>query len=148
MKVILLEDVKTVGKKGEIVEVSDAFARNVLLKKKQGVEANSRTMNDLKLRSANEEKVAAENLAAARELADKLEKASITVKVKTGENGKLFGSISGKEISDAALEQLGLEIDRKKVQLSSPIKTLGETSVPIRLHTKVTAQLKVVVEAL
>ena len=143
MKVILLEDVKTVGKEGEIVEVSDAFARNVLLKKKQGVEANSRTMNDLKLRSANEEKVAAENLAAARELADKLEKASITVKVKTGENGKLFGSISGKEISDAALEQLGLEIDRKKVQLSSPIKTLGETSVPIRLHTKVTAQLKV-----
>ena len=148
MKVILLEDVKTVGKKGEIVEVSDAFARNVLLKKKQGVEANSRTMNDLKLRSANEEKVAAENLAAARELAEKLEKASITVKVKTGENGKLFGSISGKEISDAALEQLGLEIDRKKVQLSSPIKTLGETSVPIRLHTKVTAQLKVIVEAL
>ena len=148
MKIILLEDVKTVGKKGEIVEVSDAFARNVLLKKKQGVEANSRTMNDLKLRSANEEKVAAENLAAARELAEKLEKASITVKVKTGENGKLFGSISGKEISDAALEQLGLEIDRKKVQLSSPIKTLGETSVPIRLHTKVTAQLKVIVEAL
>ncbi len=148
MKVILLADVKTVGKKGEIVEVSDAFARNVLLKKNQAVEANNRTMNDLKLRSANEEKVAAENLAAAKELAAKLEKSSVTVRVKTGENGRLFGSISGKEIADAAAEQLGLEIDRKKVQLASPIKTLGETMVPIRLHTQVTAQLKVIVESL
>ena len=148
MKVILLADVKTVGKKGEIVEVSDAFARNVLLKKNQAVEANNRTMNDLKLRSANEEKVAAENLAAAKELAAKLEKSSVTVRVKTGENGRLFGSISGTEIADAAAEQLGLEIDRKKVQLASPIKTLGETMVPIRLHTQVTAQLKVIVESL
>ena len=141
MKVILLADVKTVGKKGEIVEVSDAFARNVLLRKKQAVEANSRTMNDLKLQNANAEKVAAENYASAQELAKKLEASSITLKVKTGEGGKLFGSISTKEIAEAINEQLGIEIDKKKVQL-------GESTVPIKLHTKVTAQMKVVVESL
>lgn len=148
MKVILLADVKTVGKKGEIVEVSDAFARNVLLRKKQAVEANSRTMNDLKLQNANAEKVAAENYASAQELAKKLEVSSITLKVKTGEGGKLFGSISTKEIAEAINEQLGIEIDKKKVQLTSPLKTIGESTVPIKLHTKVTAQMKVVVESL
>ena len=139
---------KTVGKKGEIVEVSDAFARNVLLRKKQAVEANSRTMNDLKLQNANAEKVAAENYASAQELAKKLEASSITLKVKTGEGGKLFGSISTKEIAEAINEQLGIEIDKKKVQLTSPLKTIGESTVPIKLHTKVTAQMKVVVESL
>ena len=148
MKVILLADVKTVGKKGEIVEVSDAFARNVLLRKKQAVAANSRTMNDLKLQNANAEKVAAENYASAQELAKKLEASSITLKVKTGEGGKLFGSISTKEIAEAINEQLGIEIDKKKVQLTSPLKTIGESTVPIKLHTKVTAQMKVVVESL
>ena len=148
MKVILLADVKTVGKKGEIVEVSDAFARNVLLRKKQAVEANSRTMNDLKLQNANAEKVAAENYASDQELAKKLEASSITLKVKTGEGGKLFGSISTKEIAEAINEQLGIEIDKKKVQLTSPLKTIGESTVPIKLHTKVTAQMKVVVESL
>ena len=148
MKVILLADVKSVGKKGEIVEVSDAFARNVLLRKKQAVEANGKTMNDLKLQNANAEKVAAENYAAARELAKKLEGASVTLKVKTGEGGRLFGSISTKEIAEAINEQLGFDIDRKKVQLSGPLKTIGETTVPIKLHTKVTAQMKVVVESL
>lgn len=148
MKVILLADVKTVGKKGEIVEVSDAYARNVLLRKKQAVEVNNRTMNDLKLQNANAEKVAAENYAAAQELAKKLESASVTLKVKTGEGGKLFGSISTKEIAEAVHEQLGLEIDRKKVQLASPIKTVGESTVPIKLHQKVTAQVKVLVESL
>ncbi len=148
MKVILLADVKSVGKKGEIVEVSDAFARNVLLRKKQAVEANGKTMNDLKLQNANAEKVAAENYAAAQELAKKLEGASVTLKVKTGEGGRLFGSISTKEIAEAINEQLGFDIDRKKVQLSGPLKTIGETTVPIKLHTKVTAQMKVVVESL
>ena len=148
MKVILLADVKSVGKKGEIVEVSDAFARNVLLRKKQAVEANGKTMNDLKLQNANAEKVAAENYAAAQELAKKLEGASVTLKVKTGEGGRLFGSISTKEIAEAINEQLGFDIDRKKVQLSGPLKTIGEATVPIKLHTKVTAQMKVVVESL
>ena len=148
MKVILLTDVKTLGKKGEIVEVSDSYARNVLLRKKQGVEANTRTMNDLKLQNANAEKVAAENYAAALELSKKLETASVTIKVKTGEGGKPFGSVSSKEISEAISEQLGLEVDRRKIQLTSPIKSLGTTDVPVRLHTKVTAAVKVNVESL
>ena len=148
MKVILLADVKTVGKKGEIVEVSDAFARNVLLKKNQAVEANNRTMNDLKLRSANEEKVAAENLAAAKELAAKLEKSSVTVRVKTGENGRLFGSISGKEIADAAKEQLGIELDRRKIVVDTPIKNIGTMEVTVKLHPQVKAALAVKVEKL
>ena len=148
MKVILQADVKGVGKKGEVVDVSDAYARNVLLRKGQGVEANSRSMNDLKLQKANEEKLAAENLAAAKELGKKLEGASVTLKVKTGEGGRLFGSVSSKEVADAILDQLGIEVDKKKVQLSGPIKAIGETSVPVRLHTQVTANVKVNVESL
>ncbi len=148
MKVILLEDIRTLGKKGEIVEVSDGYARNVLLKKNQCLEATSKNLNDLKLKKANQEKVAAESLVNAQELAKKLETASITLKVKCGEAGRLFGSISSREIAEAAREQLGYEIDKKKIMLSSPIKTVGTVSVPIRLHTKVTASLKVNVEAL
>ena len=148
MKVILLEDVKSVGKKGQVVEVSDAYARNVLFKKKLGLEATGKNMNDLKLQKANQEKVAAENLAAAKELAEKLEKSTITLKVKVGEGGKLFGSISSKEIAEAAKEQLGLEIDKKKVVLTSPIKNIGSMDVAVKLHTKVTANLKVHVESL
>ena len=105
-------------------------------------------MNDLKLQKANEEKVAAENLAAAQELAKKLENAKVTLQVKVGEGGKLFGSISSREIADAAKTQLGLDIDKKKIQLSAPIKTIGTTTVPIKLHTKVNASLDVLVEAL
>ena len=148
MKVILLEDVKSVGKKGDIVDVSDAYARNVLLRKKQGVEASGKNMNDLKLQKANDEKVAAENLAAARELAGKLEGAVITLKVKVGEGEKIFGSVSGKEVAEAVKDQLGIEIDKKKVLLPAPIKGIGTTEVPVKLHSKVTAQLKVNVEAL
>ncbi len=148
MKVILLEDVKAVGKKGEIVEVSDGYARNVLLKKKQGVEATGKNRNDLKLQKANQEKVAAENLAAAQELGKKLEAASITLKVKVGEGGRLFGSISNKEVAEAVKEQLGYEIDKKKIQLNNPIKSVGTMEAAIKLHTKVTALLKVNVESL
>ena len=148
MKVILLEDVKSVGKKGDIVEVSDAYARNVLLRKKQGVEASGKNMNDLKLQKANDEKVAAENLAAAQELGKKLEGASVTLKVKAGEGGKIFGSVSGKEVAEAVKSQLGIDIDKKKILLSSPIKGVGTTEVPVKLHSKVTAQLKVTVEAI
>lgn len=148
MKVILLEDVKNVGKKGEVVEVSDGLARNVLLKKKQAVEATGKNMNDLKLQKANQEKVAAENLAAAQELGAKLEKSSITLKVKVGEGGKLFGSISNKEIAEAVKTQLGLEVDKKKVQITTPLKNVGSMDVSIKLHTKVTVQLKVNVESL
>ena len=148
MKVILLTDVKNVGKKGQVVEVSDSYARNVLIKKNQGLEATGKNMNDLKLQKANDEKVAAQNLADARVLAEQIEKSSIVLKVKVGEGGKLFGSISTKEIAEAVKEQLGLEVDKKKIQLTNPIKSTGEMDVPIKLHTKVTARLKVHVESL
>lgn len=148
MKVILLTDVKNVGKKGQVVEVSDSYARNVLIKKNQGLEATGKNMNDLKLQKANDEKVAAQNLADARVLAEQIEKSSIVLKVKVGEGGKLFGSISTKEIAEAVKEQLNLEVDKKKIQLTNPIKSTGEMDVPIKLHTKVTARLKVHVESL
>ena len=148
MKVILLEDVKSLGKKGEVVEVSDAYARNVLFRRKQGVEATGKNMNDLKLQKANEEKVAAENYAAAQELAKKLEASKVTLKVKVGEGGKLFGSISSAQIADAVKEQLGYDIDKKKIQLGTPIKTVGTMTVPVKLHTKVTAKLTVELESL
>lgn len=148
MKVILTEDVKNLGKKGEIVEVSDSYARNVLIRGKKGLEATGKNLNDLKLRKANDDKVAAENLENAKALAKKLEKASVTVSVKVGEGGRLFGSISSKEIADAAKDQLGLELDRKKIVLPSPIKALGDTSVTVKLHPQVQAKLGVkVVEA-
>lgn len=148
MKVILTEDVKGLGKKGEVVDVNDSYARNVLIKGRKGVEATGKTLNDLKLRKANDDKVAAENLAKAKELAKQLEKASVTVSVKVGEGGRLFGSISSKEIADAAQSQLGLELDKKKIVLPTPIKAVGDTSVTVRLHPQVQAKLNVhVVEA-
>lgn len=146
MKVILLEDVKALGKKGQIVNVSDGYARNMLLPKKLGVEANSKNMNDLKLQKAHEDKVAQENLDAARAFAEELKDKQVTVTIRVGEGGRTFGSISTKEIAEAAKNQLGYDIDKKKMNLSSPIKELGTTMVPIRLHPKVTGELKVVVK--
>ncbi len=143
MKVILLEDVKTLGKKGDIVEVSDGYARNFVLPKKLGVEANAKNRNDLKLQKANAEKVAQEQLAAAQELAKTLETKEVTLTIKSGEGGKTFGSVSSKEIAQAAKEQCSLELDKKKIQLSEPIKALGVYEVGIKLHPKVTGQLKV-----
>ena len=127
MKVILLEDVKSLGKKGQIVNVSDGYARNMILPKKLGVEATSKNLNDLKLRKANEEKVAKE----------------VILTLKVGEGGRTFGSVSSKEISEAAKKQLNLDIDKKKLQLENPIRNLGVTNVPVRLHPKVTGSLKV-----
>ena len=143
MKVILLEDVKKVGKKGEIVEASDAYARNVLLRQKLAVEATGKARNDLKLQKANDEKVAAENLAAAEQLAKDLEGKKVVIRVRAGEGGRIFGSVSTKEIAETAKEQLNLELDKKKFQLPEPIKALGSYEVPIRLHQKVTGRLLV-----
>ena len=143
MKVILLEDVKALGKKGQVVEVSDGYGKNFILKKKLGVEATNANMNDLKLQKAQEEKKARELLEAAQNLAKELEEKSVVIPMKAGEGGRAFGSVSSKEIAQAAQEQLGIELDKKKMQLPSPIKTLGTTMVPIRLHPKVTAELKV-----
>ena len=143
MEVILLEDVKNVGKKGDVVSVNDGFGRNVLIKKKQAIEATGKNLNDLKLKKANDDKIAAENLEAAKELSKKIEEASITVEIKLGEGGKTFGSISSKEIAEEVKSQLGYDVDKKKVQLKDAIKTVGEHEVKIKLHPKVTTTLKV-----
>ena len=143
MKVILTEDVKSLGKKGEIVEVSDGYARNFILKMKKGVEANN--MNDLKLKKANDEKHAQEQYEAAQELGKKIEAGKVELSIKTGEGGKAFGSVSSKEIAAEAKARLGLDIDKKKIQLKETIKTLGTFEVPVKLHPKVTANLTVVV---
>ncbi len=146
MKVILTEDVKKLGKKGEIVDVSDGYARNYVIPKKLGVEANNRNMNDLKLKKANEEKIAKEQLEAAQAFAKELETKEVTVSIKSGEGGKTFGSVSSKEIAEAAKAQCGMEIDKKKIQMPEAIKSLGVYEIAVKLHPKVTGKLKVKVE--
>ncbi len=146
MKVILLEDVKSVGKKGEIVNVSDGYARNVIIKKKQGLEATAKNLNDLKLKQKNDDRIAQENLEAAQALGAKINESRIVVTMKVGEGGKTFGSVSSKEIAAEAKAQLGYDIDKKKIQIKEPIKALGTWKVPVRLHQKVTAGLTVVVK--
>lgn len=148
MKVILLQDVKSLGKKDEIVNVSDGYARNFVLPKKLGIEATPKNLNELKLKKANEDKVAAEKLAAAKELAEKMDKESITLSIKVGEGGRTFGSISSKEIAEAMKSQLGYDIDKKKIIMKDAIKNIGSFTVGIKLHTSVTAEMAVkVVEA-
>lgn len=146
MKVILLEDVKSLGKKGELVNVNDGYARNFILPKKLGLEATPKNLNDLKLQKANEAKIAAEQLEAAKQLAEELKEMQVKLTIKTGEGGRTFGSVSTKEIAQAAKEQLKLELDKKKMQLDEAIKSVGTHMVPIKLHPQVTASLKVVVE--
>ena len=143
MKVILIEDVKTLGKKGDTVNVNDGYARNFILPKKLGIEATAKNINDLKLQKANAEKVAQENLDAAKAFAEELSTKEIILTLKVGEGGRTFGSVSSKEISEAAKKQLNLDIDKKKLQLENPIRNLGVTNVPVRLHPKVTGSLKV-----
>lgn len=146
MKIILLQDVKSLGKKDAIVEVNDGYARNFIFKKNLGIEATPKNLNDLKLRQKNDDKVAAENLAAAKEFAAEIAEKSVEMAIKSGQDGRVFGSVSTKEIAAAAKDQLGYDLDKKKMQLKEPIKNLGTYMVPIRLHPKVTAELKVVVK--
>ena len=131
MEVILLEDVRTLGKKGQIVKINDGYARNYVIPKKLGIEATPKNLNDLKLQKKREEKEAAEELAMAKELAATIEDKSVTVYMKTGEGGRTFK------------EQLGLEVDKKKMKLDEPIKTLGTHIIALKLHKDVTAKLTV-----
>ena len=148
MKVILLEDVKALGKKGQVVDVSDGYGKNFILKKKLGVEANGANMNDLKLQKAQNEKLAKEQLEAAKALAARLEEMSVSLSIKAGEGGRAFGSVSSKEIAAAYKEQNDVEIDKKKIQLPEALKTFGTHEVPVKLHPQVTGILRVkVVEA-
>ena len=145
MKVILLEDVKALGKKGEIVNVNDGYARNFILPKKLGLEATSKNLNDLKLKKANEARLAQEQLEEAQALGKKIEAGKVELAIKIGEGGRAFGSVSSKEIASAVKEQRGYDIDKKKIQLKDAIKALGTHTVPVKLHPKVTAELKVIV---
>lgn len=145
MKVILLEDVNKVGKKGDIVELKDGYARNCIINKKLGVEYDQKSLNDLKLKKAHEEKVEKEKYETALKMKEILENGEVNILIKAGKNGKLFGSISSKEIAELAKEQLGVEIDKKKIVIGNTIKELGITFVSVKLHTKVIANLKVVV---
>ena len=145
MKVILLEDVKSVGKKDEVVEVNNGYARNVLFRKNLAIEATNKALNDLKLRKANDDKLAAEALADAKVLAKEIEEKQLVLKMKVGEGGRTFGSISTKEIASEAKKQLGYDLDKKKMHCE-PIKNLGFHDVAIKVHPQVTATLRVKVE--
>lgn len=146
MKVILLENVKSLGKKGEIVNVNDGYARNFILPKKLGVEATGKNLNDLKLQKNNEKKVAQENLDVAKELAAELSAGKVELAIKVGEGGRTFGSVSSKEIAVAVKDQMQLDIDKKKIQLKESIKSLGTHIVTVKLQPEVSAELKVVVK--
>ncbi|MCI8286081.1 MAG: 50S ribosomal protein L9 [Lachnospiraceae bacterium] len=143
MKIILLQDEKKLGKKGDVIEVSEGYARNYILPKKIGMEATAKNMNDLKLKKANEDKVAQKLLEEARELAARLEEKTVVVKIKAGEGGKAFGSVSTKEIATAYKEQHNLDIDKKKIQLSDNLKSFGSYEVIAKLHPQVAAKLTV-----
>ena len=143
MKVILLEDVKSVGKKGDLVELKEGYARNFIIPKKLGVDTTEANRNTLKLQKQNEERLAKERLEAAKALAAELEQMTVNVEIKGGEGGRTFGSVSSKEIAKAVADQYGKEIDRKKIQLNEAIKTAGTHEVSVKLHPKVSACLKV-----
>ena len=143
MKIILLQDEKKLGKKGDIIEASEGYARNYILPKKIGVEATPKNLNDLKLQKANEDKIAKEQLDAAKAMAAQLEDKQIIVKIKAGEGGKAFGSVSSKEIAAACKEQHGIELDKKKIQLPESLKNFGSYEVSIKLHPQVTGKLTV-----
>lgn len=146
MEVILLEDVKSLGKKGELVKVNEGYARNFLLKKNLGIEATAKNKNDLKLQKQHEAKLAKEKLEASKAFAEEMKEKSITVSIRTGSGGRSFGSVSTKELAVAAKEQLGYELDKKKMVLQDPIKSPGIFTLPIKLHPKVTGELKVIVK--
>ena len=146
MEVILLEDVKSLGKKGQIVKINDGYARNFVLPKKLGLEATPKNLNDLKLKKANEDKIAKEKLEAAKEFAKVLEESTVVVKIKSGEGGRTFGSVSSKEIAQEAKKQLDFDIEKKKIVLDEPIRTLGTHVIQIKLHKDVTAKMNVKVQ--
>lgn len=147
MEIILLQDVKSLGKKGEVVKVSDGYARNFILPKKLGVEATKQNLYELNNQKAAEEKRQKEILEEARKQAQEMENMTVKVKIKVGEGGKTFGSVSNKEIATAIKEQYKVDIDKKKIVMNHPIKQVGIYTVPVKLHPQVTAGIKVAVEA-
>ncbi len=148
MKIILLQDVKNVGKKGQLIEASEGYAKNFLIPRKLGMEATKSNLNDLELKQKSEEKRKKEELEEAQHMGKELEEKTIVITVKTGDNGKLFGSVTNKEVAEELVKQTGLAIDKKKVSIGDPIKMLGERTATVKLHPKVTAEVKIkIVEA-
>ena len=143
MKVILLEDIKGVGKKDQVINASDGYARNFLFAKNKALEATPNNLKQLEHRKKAEEERKAEEYAKAKDLCDKIDDISVTIAVKTGNNGKLFGAVTNKEISSALKEQHNLDIDKNKIVVNDSIKAIGEKTVDIKLHSKVTAKLTV-----
>jgi large subunit ribosomal protein L9 len=143
MEIILLEDVKALGKKGDKVTVNEGYARNFIIPKKLGLEATPKNLNDLKLQKQKADKIALEQLEEAKALKAKLEEQSIKMQIKLGEGGKSFGAITGKEIAAELKSQRNLEIDKKKINLPESIKNPGVFHAEIRLHKDVKAELKV-----
>ncbi len=143
MEVILLQDVKPLGKKGDKVKVNEGYGRNYIIPKKLGIEATTKNINDLKLQKANEERIALQRLEEAKDFAKKIEEKPVVLQLKLGEGGKIFGSVSTKEIAKAANDQLGYDIDKKKMVLDEPIKTVGTHIIQVKIHKEVTAKLTV-----
>lgn len=146
MQVILVEDVKALGKKGELVNVSDGYARNFILPKKLGLEATPKNLNDLKLQKAAEAKQQKEILEEAQAFSKKLEEVTVKLSIKSGKDGRTFGSVSSKEVCQALKDQYGYEIDKKKLVMNDQIKNAGTFHVQVKLHPKVTGEITVRVD--
>ncbi len=147
MIVILNRDIKGTGKAGDVVKVSDGYARNMLLPKGYATEATDGNIRNLEKQKAIAAEKKAEEKAAAQATAEKIGALSVRIKTKAGEGGKIFGSITSKDIADALKAQHNITADKKKIQLDSPIKQTGEMTVEIKLYTEVSAKLKVIVDA-
>ena len=146
MQVILLEDVKSLGKKGEIVKVSDGYAKNFVIPKTLGVEATQKNLNELKNQQKRDSILAQQRLDEAKAYGEKISKETVQLTMKAGEGGRVFGSVSTKEIVTAAKAQFGFDIDKKKLQMPEPIKSFGTYEIPVKLHPQVTSVLKVCVK--
>ena len=145
MKVILTQDVKAQGKKGQIIEVSDGYAKNFLLKKGLAIEATAQALNDLKGKEAAKQHQIEVDRQNAKDIAQKLTAISVKIKGTAGADGRFYGSITAKDIAQALQEQHGIEIDRRKLQLDAPIKAFGSYSIEIKLYPEVTGQVQLVV---
>ena len=143
MKVILLQDVKKLGKKGDIMEVAEGYARNFLLPQKLVAAATADTLNQMQLQKTAQAERQKRQLEEAKLLAVQLGKVEVIVKAKSGEGGKLFGAITSKDIADAAKAQFGIELDRRKIEIPEAIKNLGRTTVVMKIHPEVTAEIRV-----
>lgn len=148
MKVILKADVKGHGKKGEICEVSDGYARNFLLPRGLAIEATAGNVSDLASKKAVEKRKKEEEKQEAQNIANKLNSLTVELSTKTGEGGRLFGSITNKEVAEALKQEYGVELDRRKIEIKEPIKALGTYTLQAKLHPEVVAQFKVSVKAL